>query len=341
MYMYQKISELVNWLLYPQNIPNRDLFDLEASLETDALEENNKHLWRPDELTSSRLELSNLQPTTNNALSRFTNSINLEVHSCDIVISNSNFFSSLVPGEMCKITGGYDFLHGFHSNILISPNPKEIIEDLSGNTENSIKVVLPVLSYVCAKYYLYTIGKIFTLLTEKIKNNNKESLAITRGLKLFEEIEFLYNDFNHSSLNDFIDQKIVDLEKELENTSIQLIPLSQYNYGPLIIGSWLSIIIFFIVIQQNDIKANHNKIQETIFRLKMTEYFKELQKIILLDQSLEKDISGRLSNWLASFNRVITTGENLTFSISKSENHTIAKCYYPDMFSLHQEWTVI
>jgi len=305
------------------------LFDFEASLENEEIEENtNRHLWRAEDLTSSRLELSK-QPNTEIQSIRFTNSINLEIHSCEIVISNSKFFSSLVPGEMCNITGGFDFTHGFHSNIQISPNPKEIIEDLSGNTENSIKVVLPVLSYVCAKYYLYTIEQIFTKLTEK--KTNKVMSITTRGIKLFEDLEHLFRDDTNISRNDVIDQKIVVLERELTNISLQ-------SQEQLIMKCWLSILIFFIVIQHDDIKAN--KIQETILRLNILDNLKELQKIMVLDPR-NNIISCRLEDWIGSFNRVVKTGENLTFSISKSENETIAKCFYPDMFSLHQEWTYV
>jgi len=230
---------------------------------------------------------------------------------------------------MCNITGGFDFTHGFHPNIQISPNPKEIIEDLSGNTENSIKVVLPVLSYVCAKYYLYTIEQIFTKLTEK--KTNKVMSITTRGIKLFEDLEHLFRDDTNISRNDVIDQKIVVLERELTNISLQ-------SQEQLIMKCWLSILIFFIVIQHDDIKAN--KIQETILRLNILDNLKELQKIMLLDPR-NMVSSCRLEDWIRSFNRVVTTGENLTFSISKSENETIAKCFYPDMFSLHQEWTYI
>jgi len=330
-----KISEWVNWLFSTKDTQIQpDFFDLEASLEKDDLEENtNRYLWRAEDLTSSRLELSQ-QPNTEIQSIRFTNSINLEIHSCEIVISNSKFFSSLVPGEMCNITGGFDFTHGFHSNIQISPNPKEIIEDLSGNTENSIKIVLPILSYVCAKYYLYTIEQIFTKLTEK--KNNKGISITTRGVKLFEDLEHLFRDINNISRNDIIDQKIVVLERELTNIQISL--HSQSNSEQLIMKCWLSIIIFFIVIQHDDIKAN--KIQETILRLNILDNLKELQKIMVLDPR-NNIISCRLEDWIGSFNRVVKTGENLTFSISKSENETIAKCFYPDMFSLHQEWTYV
>jgi hypothetical protein len=174
------------------------------------------------------------------------------------------------------------------------------------------------------------------LLSSQRKKNNKGISITTRGVKLFEDLEHLFRDINNISRNDIIDQKIVVLERELTNIQISL--HSQSNSEQLIMKCWLSIIIFFIVIQHDDIKAN--KIQETILRLNILDNLKELQKIMVLDPR-NNIISCRLEDWIGSFNRVVKTGENLTFSISKSENETIAKCFYPDMFSLHQEWTYI
>jgi len=75
--------------------------------------------------------------------------------------------------------------------------------------------------------------------------------------------------------------------------------------------------------------------------LKITEKFGLVLKHLPSFIEGDKEISKRLEDWSSSLNRVLSSGENLIFLISKTENCSKAKCFYPDLLALHQEWTFV